>query len=69
MLWHEWSLPSPPAAPAAAGSAITFCDLGRQPVANSYIPPERAGAPEPAFPLRAVVCDACRLVQLDSRGG
>ncbi|TCZ51087.1 class I SAM-dependent methyltransferase [Roseicella aquatilis] len=43
-----------------------FCDLGIQPVANSYVPPERAAAPEPAFPLRAVVCEACRLVQLDT---
>jgi SAM-dependent methyltransferase len=45
---------------------LTFCDLGRQPVANSYVPPEQAGEPEPIFPLRAVVCDACRLVQLDT---
>jgi hypothetical protein len=43
-----------------------FCDLGRMAVANSYLPPERAGLPEPAFPLRAVVCEACRLVQLDT---
>lgn len=43
-----------------------FCDLGRMAVANSYVPPERAGASEPTFPLRAVVCDACRLVQLDT---
>ena len=46
--------------------ALTFCDLGHQPVANSYVPPERAAEPEPNFPLRAVVCDACRLVQLDT---
>ena len=44
----------------------TFCDLGTQPVANSYIAPEDAALPEPRFPLRAVVCDACRLVQLDT---
>ena len=43
-----------------------FCDLGVMPVANSYIPPERAAEPEPAFPLRAVVCEGCRLVQLDT---
>ena len=43
-----------------------FCDLGIQPVANAYIPPGRANAPEPAFPLRAVVCRGCRLVQLDT---
>jgi len=44
----------------------TFCDLGIQPVANSYIAADAAAAPEPRFPLRAVVCDACRLVQLDT---
>jgi hypothetical protein len=44
----------------------TFCDLGSMAVANSYVPPERADAPEPAFPLRCVVCDECRLVQLDT---
>ena len=45
---------------------LTFCDLGHQPVANSYVPPERSAEPEPSFPLRAVVCDVCRLVQLDT---
>ena len=43
-----------------------FCDLGMQPVSNSYVLPERADAPEPRFPLRCVVCDDCRLVQLDT---
>ncbi|MEN0075058.1 MAG: class I SAM-dependent methyltransferase [Paracraurococcus sp.] len=43
-----------------------FCDLGTQPVANAYVRPEQASAPDPAFPLRAVVCTACRLVQLDT---
>lgn len=52
----------------ACGGALgaTFCDLGVQPVANSYIPPEHADAPEPRFPLRCVVCRGCRLVQLDT---
>ncbi len=43
-----------------------FCDLGEQPVSNSYVPPERRGEPEPRFPLRALVCSTCRLVQLDT---
>jgi hypothetical protein len=43
-----------------------FCDLGTMAVANSYLPPERAAAPEPVFPLRAMVCEGCRLVQLDT---
>lgn len=43
-----------------------FCDLGTMPVANSYLLPEKAAEPEPAFPLRALVCEDCRLVQLDT---
>jgi hypothetical protein len=52
----------------ACGGALgeVFCDLGVMPLANAYIPPERAADPEPAFPLRAVVCAECRLVQLDT---
>ncbi|MCB4822838.1 class I SAM-dependent methyltransferase [Roseicella aerolata] len=45
---------------------LTFCDLGTMAVANSYVPPERAKEPEPAFPLRCLVCEQCRLVQLDT---
>lgn len=58
----------PVAACRACGGRLgaTFCDLGVQPVANSYIPPEQAAALEPRFPLRAVVCADCRLVQLDT---
>jgi SAM-dependent methyltransferase len=58
---------TPVAACRACGGALgaVFCDLGVQPVANSYLPPDRLDAPEPAFPLRAVVCRDCRLVQLD----
>lgn len=43
----------------------TFVDLGLQPLANSYVPPERANEPEPRFPLHARVCDNCLLVQVD----
>lgn len=43
----------------------TFVDLGLQPLANSYVPPERAADPEPRFPLHARVCDNCLLVQVD----
>ena len=42
----------------------TFVDLGAQPLANSYVAPERAEAPEPHYPLHVRVCDACLLVQL-----
>ena len=41
-----------------------FADLGTSPLANSYIAPERLGAMEPFYPLRALVCERCFLVQL-----
>lgn len=34
------------------------------PLANDFMPPERAGARERGYPLHALVCSACRLVQL-----
>ncbi len=42
-----------------------FADLGMSPLANSYLPPERANAMEPFYPLRALVCAKCFLVQLE----
>jgi SAM-dependent methyltransferase len=44
----------------------TFADLGMSPLANNYIHPERAAAPDPLYPLHARVCDTCLLVQVDS---
>jgi SAM-dependent methyltransferase len=35
------------------------------PLANSYIPPERMNGMEPFYPLRALVCGRCFLVQLE----
>ena len=50
------------------GAALihTLVDLGEQPLANSYVLPERAAEPEPLFPLHARVCDNCLLVQVDA---
>lgn len=42
-----------------------FADLGMSPLANSYLPPERANGMEPFYPLRALVCASCFLVQLE----
>ena len=42
-----------------------FADLGSSPLANAYLPPERVGAMEPFYPLRALVCERCFLVQLE----
>jgi SAM-dependent methyltransferase len=43
----------------------TFADLGMSPLANSYVPPERVNAMEPFYPLHALVCSQCFLVQLE----
>jgi hypothetical protein len=43
----------------------TLCDLGLHPVSNAYLPPGADPAQERRFPLRAVVCGRCRMVQLD----
>ncbi len=45
--------------------AAIFADLGMSPLANSYLPPERANSMEPFYPLRTLVCEACFLVQLE----
>jgi 2-polyprenyl-3-methyl-5-hydroxy-6-metoxy-1,4-benzoquinol methylase len=42
-----------------------FADLGSSPLANSYLSPEHVGAMEPFYPLRALVCGRCFLVQLE----
>jgi hypothetical protein len=42
-----------------------FADLGMSPLANSYLSPERANSMEPFYPLRALVCERCFLVQLE----
>jgi 2-polyprenyl-3-methyl-5-hydroxy-6-metoxy-1,4-benzoquinol methylase len=42
-----------------------FADLGMSPLANSYLTPEQGNAMEPFYPLRALVCDRCFLVQLE----
>lgn len=49
------------------GAAVdaVFADLGMSPLANSYLPPERSNSMEPFYPLRALVCGSCFLVQLE----
>ncbi len=49
----------------AAPVESVFADLGMSPLANSYLPPERANGMEPFYPLRALVCAKCFLVQLE----
>ena len=51
----------------SCGAALshTFADLGMSPLANSYLRPEDLGVRESFYPLRAFVCSACFLVQLE----
>jgi SAM-dependent methyltransferase len=55
------------AACRSCGAALVtvFADLGMTPLANSYVEPGDANRMEPFYPLRAFVCDACLLVQLE----
>ena len=48
----------------AAPLDLLVADLGTTPVSNDYVDPADADGPEPWYPLRAYVCRACRLVQL-----
>lgn len=67
------SLPQPDSLSATAPRCLscgarlvtTLVDLGLQPLANSYVPLERAQEEELYFPLHARVCDSCFLVQVD----
>ena len=51
----------------ACGGAltVTMADLGMQPASNAFLASASEAAHEKRFPLRAKVCDACRLVQID----
>ncbi|HVR05006.1 MAG TPA: class I SAM-dependent methyltransferase [Solirubrobacteraceae bacterium] len=49
----------------AAPLEQVFADLGASPLANSYLTFTGVGEMEPFYPLRALVCDACFLVQLE----
>lgn len=50
----------------AAPLHLSMLDLGSQPLANAYLPDDPdACAAEQRFPLHAMVCETCWLVQLD----
>ncbi|HSV01646.1 MAG TPA: class I SAM-dependent methyltransferase [Phenylobacterium sp.] len=56
----------PPCRFCRAPLTHTFVDLGRQPLANSYLTAEQlASGAEQAYRLHARVCDRCLLVQVD----
>ena len=44
---------------------VTMADLGLQPASNAFIASLDSARAEKRYPLRAKVCEACKLVQLD----
>jgi SAM-dependent methyltransferase len=44
---------------------VTMADLGLQPASNAFLDSAAAVAREKCYPLRAKVCEVCKLVQLD----
>lgn len=57
--------PQPTCRACGGNLGAVFCDLGAMPLANSYVPQGSDPMTTPRYPLRARVCPACRLVQLD----
>ncbi len=49
----------------AAPLSVTFCDLGMSPLSNAYLQPGQLRDREPFYPLHALVCEQCLLVQLE----
>lgn len=48
----------------AAPIKHSMCDLGMSPVSNAFVKPENSHEIEPFYPLHALVCSQCFLVQL-----
>ena len=44
---------------------VTMADLGLQPASNAFLESQAAIEQEKRYPLRAKVCEVCKLVQLD----
>jgi SAM-dependent methyltransferase len=45
--------------------SLLFADLGATPVSNDYLTVGTRSGAEPYYPLRAYVCETCRLVQIE----
>jgi SAM-dependent methyltransferase len=60
-------MPGPVAACRACGGrlTVTMADLGLQPASNAFLESPGEFAHERRYPLRAKVCELCKLVQLD----
>ena len=55
-----------PCRACGAPLAKTFTNLGMSPFSNAYVPADKANSPETYYPLHALVCESCFLVQLES---
>jgi SAM-dependent methyltransferase len=74
MLMTKNSSPSPLAAESGHGHCrlcqtalkTTFVDLGMSPMCESFLTAEQTNQMEPYFPLHALVCSECFLVQLQA---
>ncbi|MDH4393012.1 MAG: class I SAM-dependent methyltransferase [Aquabacterium sp.] len=53
----------------SAPLALPFVDLGSAPPSNAYLDTAALRAPETWYPLRALVCGACWLVQTEDHAG
>src|ERR1700680_1868352 len=55
-----------PACRACGGRlTVTMADLGLQPASNAFLTSLEAASGEKRYPLRAKVCESCKLVQVD----
>src|SRR5690348_11780391 len=49
----------------SAALSVTFVDLGMSPLCQTHIAPSQLNSMEPFYPLHALVCERCWLVQLE----
>ena len=56
---------APPCRSCAAPLQHTFVNLGMSPLSNAYLSREDLRKMEPFYPLHALVCERCFLVQLE----
>jgi len=73
---NDWTVATAPTAKTTAAHGpdgcrfcgeklrTTFVDLGMSPLCESFVPAERADQMEQFYPLHALICDSCLLVQL-----
>jgi hypothetical protein len=66
--WGIEAMTAHPCRSCGAPLRDAFADLGVQPISNAFRTAEEQSFPETFYPLRAMVCAACFLVQLEDHG-